>query len=88
MRREIVAVRQPDGRVVIEVNDRGPGIAQEVADRIFEPFYTGAATGTGLGLFISRELCECNRAGLDYRPRTEGGSAFRVTFADPDQWVT
>ena len=44
--------------------------------------------GTGLGLFIARELAQCNRAILVYEPRTGGGSIFRVVFADPQRWET
>lgn len=80
--------REVDGLVVLEVRDRGPGVPQELVDRIFEPFYTSASTGTGLGLFIARELCDCNRAIIDYRPAGDSGSIFRVRFPNPDQWVT
>ena len=66
--------------------DRGPGIDTPSAERIFEPFFTGRHDGTGLGLFIARELCECNRAALLYEPRPEGGSCFRLIFADPRRW--
>ena len=57
-------------------------------DQLFEPFSTGREGGTGLGLFISRELCECNRAALIFEPRARGGSTFRVVFADPERWGT
>ncbi len=68
---------------VLEVLDDGPGVPQEQIEHIFEPFYTTENKGTGLGLYISRELCESNQARLDYKPREEGGSCFRVTFAHP-----
>ena len=42
--------------------------------------------GTGLGLFIARELAQCNRAVLFYEPRQGGGSIFRIVFADPQRW--
>ena len=42
--------------------------------------------GTGLGLFISRELCQTNGALLAYESRAGGGSVFRVIFADPQRW--
>jgi two-component system, NtrC family, sensor histidine kinase PilS len=74
------------GRPYLEILDRGPGIDAEKIDNIFEPFYTGADGGTGLGLFISRELCECNGATLRYQARDGGGSVFRVIFADPTRW--
>lgn len=75
-------------RPYLEVADRGPGIEGEMRERLFEPFATGQAGGTGLGLFISRELCECNRASLVFEPREGGGSIFRIVFADPRRWGT
>lgn len=72
----------------LEVLDRGPGVAPDMADHIFEPFYTSDPRGTGLGLFIARELCECNRARLSYTPRPQGGSCFRIDFGAPEGWLT
>jgi two-component system sensor histidine kinase PilS (NtrC family) len=76
----------PGNRPYLEVADRGPGIEQGVVDRIFEPFFTGRKGGTGLGLFISRELCQLNRAILLYEPRGGDGSIFRIVFSDPQRW--
>jgi two-component system, NtrC family, sensor histidine kinase PilS len=75
-------------RPMLEVLDRGPGIQPTDAERIFEPFFTGGKGGTGLGLFIARELAQCNRAVLIYEPRQGGGSIFRLVFADPQRWET
>ena len=75
-------------RPYLEVGDRGPGIEPAAAERIFEPFFTSEAGGTGLGLFISRELAQANGALLSYEPRTGGGSIFRLVFADPTRWDT
>lgn len=66
---------------VLEVRDDGPGVPAEQIEHIFEPFFTTESKGTGLGLYISRELCESNQARLDYRA-AEGG-CFRITFAHP-----
>jgi two-component system sensor histidine kinase PilS (NtrC family) len=74
------------GRPYLEVSDRGAGIPANMRDHLFEPFATGRAGGTGLGLFISRELCECNRSALIFEPRPDGGCTFRVVFADPQRW--
>ncbi|MGI9245463.1 MAG: sensor histidine kinase [Steroidobacteraceae bacterium] len=74
------------GRPCLEVADRGIGVDPSQAERIFEPFFTTGRGGTGLGLFISRELCQTNGALLVYEPRPGGGSIFRVTFADPSRW--
>lgn len=67
----------------LEVLDDGPGVPPEQVQHIFEPFYTTDNKGTGLGLYISRELCESNQARLHYQPREGGGSCFRITFAHP-----
>ena len=64
----------------IEVIDSGPGIDPETAMQIFEPFFTTANKGTGLGLYIARELAEANQAHLDYVPIPAGGSCFRISF--------
>ena len=69
------------GRPFLEVRDSGPGVAPENAEKLFEPFFTTQAKGTGLGLYLARELCEANRAHLQYLPIAEGGSCFRITFA-------
>jgi len=66
---------------VVEVLDDGDGVAAEQLQNIFEPFFTTESKGTGLGLYISRELCESNQARLDYRERPEGGSCFHIVFA-------
>jgi two-component system sensor histidine kinase PilS (NtrC family) len=73
-------------RPFLEVVDRGTGIDPALAERIFEPFFSGGAGGTGLGLFISRELCQTNGAVLAYEARSGGGSIFRIVFADPQRW--
>ena len=69
-----------------EVLDSGLGVDATTVDKIFEPFFTARSGGTGLGLYISRELCELNRATLLYLDRPGGGSIFRIVFSDPDRW--
>ncbi len=76
------------GRPYLDVLDHGYGVDPASADKMFEPFYTERSGGTGLGLYISRELCELNRATLLYLDRPGGGSIFRIVFADPDRWET
>ena len=75
------------GRVCLEVADRGTGVASQDVERIFEPFFTRGADGTGLGLFLARELAEINDATLLYEARKGGGSLFRLVFADPSRWA-
>jgi two-component system sensor histidine kinase PilS (NtrC family) len=76
----------PSNRPYLEVSNSGPGIEPRSVDRIFEPFFTGRKGGTGLGLFIARELCQLNRAILLYEPRGIDGSVFRIVFSDPQRW--
>jgi two-component system sensor histidine kinase PilS (NtrC family) len=75
-----------NGRPFLEIADHGPGIPESIGDTLFEPFATGSPRGTGLGLYICRELCECNGGTLRYRPRESGGSVFQIVFADPERW--
>jgi len=72
-------------RPFLNVIDEGPGVPEEQLPKLFEPFFTTAASGTGLGLYISRELCEANQARLNYTPEPAGGSCFRITFAHPER---
>jgi len=76
----------PSLRPFLEVADRGPGVPPENAERIFEPFFSGERGGTGLGLFLARELAQTSGATLLYEPRPGGGSTFRLVFADPQRW--
>jgi two-component system sensor histidine kinase PilS (NtrC family) len=76
----------PNNRPYLEVADRGAGIEEKAVERIFEPFFTGRKGGTGLGLYIARELCQLNRSVLLYEAREGGGSIFRVVFSDPQRW--
>lgn len=68
---------------ILEVLDDGPGVPSEHMPKLFEPFFTTESKGTGLGLYLSRELCESNQAHLDYTFREGGGSCLRITFAHP-----
>ena len=77
---------EAQGRPYLEVRDHGLGVDPVTAEQIFEPFFTARSGGTGLGLYISRELCELNRATLLYLDRAGGGSIFRIVFSDPDRW--
>lgn len=72
-------------RPFIDCLDWGTGVSPEIVDNIFDPFFTTTPKGTGLGLYIARELCEGNGARLDYHAGDGGiGSRFRVTFSKAD----
>jgi two-component system sensor histidine kinase PilS (NtrC family) len=68
------------GGPMLDVVDRGPGIPTSIAERLFQPFFTTSEHGTGLGLYIARQLCEANQASLDYIPLPGGGCCFRIVM--------
>ena len=72
-----VAVELVNTMVEIHILDDGPGVAEQYLARLFEPFFTTESSGTGLGLYISKELCHANAANLDYVSADKGGH-FRV----------
>lgn len=65
--------------VEIHITDDGPGIREDLQAQIFEPFFTTHAAGTGLGLYIARELCEANKARLVLLGNNPG-ACFRITL--------
>lgn len=87
----IYAVEGMAGRMELHVQDDGPGITPDVRSHLFEPFYTTSNKGTGLGLYLARELCLNNEATLDYEYRFDaapGGvhkasGRFVITFSQP-----
>lgn len=84
----VLIVGREEGAVVLDVQDDGPGIPAEQRARLFEPFFTTAAQGTGLGLYIAKELCEANGARLNYRPREgHAGACFRITFGELHEYA-
>lgn len=76
-------------RLELHVQDDGPAITPEVRAHLFEPFYTTSSKGTGLGLYVARELCLNNGAMLDYEYRMgmssdgadEPSGRFVISFA-------
>ncbi len=67
--------------VLLNVIDNGRGIPEDLRQRLFEPFFTTSSQGTGLGLFMARELCLSNGATLEYLSLPTGGSCFRLAFS-------
>jgi two-component system sensor histidine kinase PilS (NtrC family) len=74
----VASIQESTHQVFLEVIDSGPGIPEEIAEEIFEPFFS--TQGTGLGLYLARELSERNGASLEYHPGPKGGSCFRICF--------
>ncbi len=80
----VVAAHTTTGTVSLDVHDRGPGVPATHRAHLFEPFFSTSSGGSGLGLYIARELCTINYAGLKYQEgdRDEDGF-FRLTFVHP-----
>jgi two-component system sensor histidine kinase PilS (NtrC family) len=79
-----ISIEQGAGqnRLSLHVVDDGKGIDETERDRVFEPFFTTRAAGTGLGLYIARELCEANGARL-FLLENAPGAHFCISFAPP-----
>ena len=77
-----IAVRM-DGRIpVIDISDCGPGIPPDQHEQLFTPFHTTSEQGTGLGLYIAKQLADANQAQLHYEPVLGGGSRFSLHLPD------
>ena len=70
----------PTPAVLVEVADDGPGIPEDLTDRIFNPFFTTKVTGTGLGLAIVRKIVDAHDGRIDLNSSPDTGTRFRVTL--------
>ncbi len=77
-----VRARADDRDVVLSVEDDGPGIAAELRGKLFRPFVTGRAEGTGLGLFLVHRIVELHRGRVEVADRAGGGTTFTVHLPD------
>jgi len=73
-----VRVDQAHDECIVEIYDAGDGVAKADVGRLFEPFFTRSQGGSGLGLYVCRELCELNQARIAYAPTTDGRSRFQI----------
>ncbi len=67
------------GKLVIDVEDNGPGIAEDKRAQIFVPFYTSKRTGTGIGLFVVQQIMQAHGGSVNYLAQPHG-SCFRLMF--------
>ena len=76
----------PDGQkavdtVITDIADNGPGVSREVADKIFNPFFTTKPKGSGLGLAVVRKIVDAHDGHIDMSTAEGRGTRFRVTLA-------
>ena len=74
------------GWIEFSVADRGPGIADDVASRLFTAFFTTKAEGMGLGLSLCRTVVEQHGGFLEFRPNSPQGTVFRFTLPVDPAW--
>lgn len=81
-RRELLVRAAPDshGAVTVEVSDTGPGISDEIAARLFQPFVTSKPGGMGIGLSISKRIVEAHGGELSASRNANGGATFRFSL--------
>jgi signal transduction histidine kinase len=73
-----LASRRDGAELVVEVHDDGPGVAGEVRDEIFRPYFTTKRTGTGLGLVPLRALARADGGSAEVAASPLGGACFRL----------
>ena len=79
---EISSRRQPDGFIRVTVSDSGPGLAQEVAEKLFQPFVTTKPTGMGIGLSICQTIIRAHEGQIWAEGSPLGGTSFHFTIID------
>lgn len=70
--------------MALDILDDGPGIPLEKRAQVFEPFFTTHKQGSGLGLYLARQLCDANQAPLEYVQVANQGACFRILLRRPD----
>jgi len=75
-----ISLAAEEHEAVLDVADQGPGIDEEVRRRIFDPFFTTKATGTGLGLPLTRQIVEAHGGSISCEPVEPHGTRFRLSF--------
>lgn len=74
------AILNKRGRIVIEVSDNGPGISDELAEKIFVPFFTTKRDGSGVGLALTRQVMIAHGGSVSLYQTEGGGATFNLTF--------
>jgi len=77
-------VQRQDDFWFLDIWNDGPPVPADAQSQLFEPFFTTDAKGTGLGLYIAREICQANAAQIEYLEPPGGGVCFRITFGMND----
>lgn len=76
--------RTRDDRLELRITDDGSGVSPDALQHLFEPFFTTESRGTGLGLYLARELCHANAARIRYQPKGESPDARGAFVVEPE----
>lgn len=89
-RRELIVrtMQGEPGQVVIEVADTGPGISEDIAAHLFQPFITSKTSGMGIGLSICKRIVEAHRGVISASPNESGGTTFRFSLPIAEEEAT
>ena len=80
----VYSEREAGGFIRVTVADSGPGLAEDISERLFEPFRSTKTSGMGLGLSISAAIVEAHGGRIWAEPSKLGGTAFHITVIDAD----
>jgi len=81
-----IDMSEESNRIYLEIQDHGYGMTEDTKNHIFEPFFTTEPKGTGLGLYLAKEICEANQAFLHLWNHSKMGCCFRIYFSSsPDK---
>jgi two-component system sensor histidine kinase HydH len=75
-----IHLHESNGRAVLDVADSGPGISPEIRDRVFTPFFTTKARGTGLGLATVQRIAESHSGSIRILQSTSSGTTMRLSL--------
>lgn len=78
----VLRLRRQDGLITLSVEDNGPGLPPDLVERAFDPFVTGKARGSGLGLAKVASVMEGHGGQAIYRPRDPCGACFEMIFPE------
>jgi signal transduction histidine kinase len=78
----VITAERRDGRVELTVRDFGPGVAPEMMDKVFEPYFTTRPDGTGLGLALARQTARAHGGSLSVTGAPGGGAAFVLALPE------
>lgn len=89
-RRELIVrtMQGEPGQLVIEVADTGPGISEDIAAHLFQPFITSKTSGMGIGLSICKRIVEAHRGVISASPNESGGTTFRFSLPIAEEEAT